>query len=181
MGKMKDGGDRQEFASGAVREPSEGKGRYDLISPVFLLDLIREGAEPSPGSLKRLAIVMENGAKKYAPRNWEKGMPISRCWDSAFRHLQQFFMVEEDEDHAAHCLANIMFMYHLDYLYTHDDLADEFYDLNTAAYEGIEEEGPMEVVGVEVGLLAYAMTGKSSYLLAAADRLMDLMDCQKLE
>lgn len=33
-GKMEDGGDRMQYEGGALREPSKGKGRYDLITPL---------------------------------------------------------------------------------------------------------------------------------------------------
>lgn len=47
---MKDSGKREDFGTGAVRDSREGKGRYDLISPI---------------ALKRLAVVYEKGANKY--------------------------------------------------------------------------------------------------------------------
>ena len=81
----------------AIREPSEGKGRYDLISPF---------------ALNRLAKHYENGAKKYFDRNWEKGIPYSRYVDSAMRHLTQFVMGKEDEDHLAAAAWNIFSIMH---------------------------------------------------------------------
>ena len=60
---MADGGARTSYGErAAIREPSTGKGRYDLISPF---------------AIRRLARWYEAGAAKYAPRNWEKGMPYS--------------------------------------------------------------------------------------------------------
>ena len=89
---MKDSGQRELFSSGAVREPSLGKGRYDLI----------------PGySLARLAVHFENGAKKYSERNWEKGLPLSRFIDSAHRHLNQFTTGDREEDHLAAIAWNV--------------------------------------------------------------------------
>lgn len=81
----------------AIREPSSGKGRYDLISP-FGID--------------RIAKWYELGAKKYADRNWEKGMPFSRYVNSAKRHLNKFVMGLEDEDHLAAACWNIMAIMH---------------------------------------------------------------------
>ena len=84
-GKMNDGGERISYGKGmAVREPSEGKGRYDLLSPF---------------ATRRLAKWYELGAQKYAPRNWERGMPFSRYIDSAKRHI------EKDLDDLPHYLA----------------------------------------------------------------------------
>jgi len=88
---LKDSGKREEYETGAVRDIREEKGRYDLISPI---------------ALKRLALVYERGAKKYSPRNWEKGIPIGRCIDSAIRHLEQFKEGYRDEDHLAQAAWN---------------------------------------------------------------------------
>lgn len=86
------GGARVRTTTGGEREASTGKGRFDLLPP-----------EP----LIRLAKHYENGARKYAPRNWEKGLPLSRFIDSAFRHLVQFMLGERSEDHLAAILWNV--------------------------------------------------------------------------
>lgn len=97
-GKMNDGGERMSYGEGkAVREPSVGKGRYDLVSPF---------------ATRRLAEWYELGAQKYADRNWEKGMPFSRYIDSAKRHLDKFIMGMEDEDHLAAAAWNIFAIMH---------------------------------------------------------------------
>jgi len=95
--ELKDSGKRESFKSGAVRDSREGKGRYDLVTPF---------------GLKRLAIIMEKGAKKYNARNWEKGMEFSRLLDSAQRHLEQFKMGLIDEDHLAQATFNIFAIMH---------------------------------------------------------------------
>lgn len=98
LGKIDDGGLRIDYGEGkAIREPSTGKGRYDLITP-FGLD--------------RLAKWYELGAEKYEPRNWEKGMPFSRYTDSAFRHLNKFIMGMDDEDHLAAAVWNLLCIMH---------------------------------------------------------------------
>lgn len=81
----------------AIREPSTGKGRFDLITPF---------------GLTRLAKWYELGSKKYSDRNWEKGMPFSRYVDSAFRHLIKFMMGMEDEDHLAAAVWNLLCIIH---------------------------------------------------------------------
>lgn len=101
---MKDSGDRETFASGAVRDVREGKGRYDLISPF---------------ALHRLAQVYERGAAKYAERNWERGIPVSRCLDSALRHLNQYRMGLRDEDHLAHAAWNLFAAMHFEAMVEH--------------------------------------------------------------
>ena len=87
-----DSGERQEFETGAVRDPARGKGRYDLITPY---------------ALHRLALHYEAGAAKYADRNWEKGVPASRCFSSAIRHLFQWIAGRSEEDHLAAAAWNI--------------------------------------------------------------------------
>lgn len=94
-----DEGSRIDYGTGAIRETSEGKGRYDLISP--------EG-------LKRLAIWYENGAKKYADRNWEKGLPISRCFDSMQRHANKYLEGDDEEDHLAAVVWNAFAIMHFE-------------------------------------------------------------------
>jgi dATP/dGTP diphosphohydrolase, N-terminal len=91
--EVKDSGlPRTEYETGAVRDVQEGKGRFDLIPP-----------EP----LFRLAKHYENGARKYAARNWEKGIPLSRYLDSAFRHLVKVNAKMDDEDHEAAVIWNM--------------------------------------------------------------------------
>jgi len=97
MAKLADSGKRNKMPSGMVREPGTGKGRFDLISPF---------------ALRRLAMIYELGAAKYAPRNWEKGGPISRFVESAERHIQQYKMNLQDEDHLAQAAWNIFAILH---------------------------------------------------------------------
>lgn len=97
-GKINDGGERISYGENmAMREPSTGKGRYDLVSPF---------------AMRRLAKWMELGAMKYADRNWEKGIPFSRYVDSAKRHLDKFVMGMEDEDHLAAVAFNVFAIMH---------------------------------------------------------------------
>lgn len=95
---MKDNGERMQFETGAIREPHDGKGRYDLI-PQEMID--------------RLAKWYEQGAKKYADRNWEKGIPTSNCMNSLLRHAFKASAGWQDEDHFAAIIwnaATIIFM-----------------------------------------------------------------------
>lgn len=48
-----------------------------------------------PDALLGLAKVYAFGAKKYAPRNWEKGMDWSRVYDSLIRHTLAFWAGED--------------------------------------------------------------------------------------
>lgn len=96
---FKDSGQREQYEGGAVRDIRSGKGRFDLITPI---------------ALRRLAVVYEKGAGKYAPRNWEAGIPMSRCMDSALRHLNQYKEGLRDEDHLAQALWNVAAMIHFE-------------------------------------------------------------------
>ncbi len=98
---MKDSGQREQHTTGAVRDVRTGKGRYDLISPV---------------ALRRLAVLLEKGAQKYAERNWEKGMPMSRFFDSCVRHLYSYLNGMRDEDHLAAAMWNVHCMMHFEEL-----------------------------------------------------------------
>ena len=75
-----------------MREVQPGKGRYDLLWM---------------HALQRVAVVFEKGAAKYEERNWEKGMPLHRYYDSAMRHLVQYATGDTSEDHLAQALWNI--------------------------------------------------------------------------
>ena len=100
-GKIKDSGEREDFPTGAVRDTEKGKPRYDLISV---------------SALTRLAHHLRKGAEKYSARNWEKGMDYSRLYSSALRHLMQWASGDEEEDHLAAVLFNVMALVHFDEL-----------------------------------------------------------------
>lgn len=103
-----DGGQRISYGEGkAIREPSAGKGRYDLITPFGIM---------------RLAKWYELGSKKYEDRNWEKGMPFSRYIDSAKRHIDKYIMGMTDEDHLAAAVWNLLAIIH------HEELGQTEFD-----------------------------------------------------
>lgn len=99
----KDSGKRSEYTSGMVRDTDEGKARFDLLFP--------EDVPYNKQMLTRFADLMARGAAKYAERNWEKGnsqAEIDRAKSSALRHLIQWMTGEDDEDHAAAVMFNIL-------------------------------------------------------------------------
>lgn len=49
----------------------------------------------------------EAGAKKYAERNWEQGIPCHCFMDSGIRHLTKYFRGDEDEPHERAFLWNM--------------------------------------------------------------------------
>lgn len=97
----KDSGVRETMETGSQRDSREGKGRYDLLSPF---------------ALQRLAGVYERGAVKYDARNWELGQAQMRYFDSAIRHLMNWYEGKEDEDHLAQAMWNVAAMVHQDEL-----------------------------------------------------------------
>lgn len=93
--ETKDSGRRVMFPSGMNRDVQDDKPRYDLIW--------------QPG-LKRLAELMSRGAKKYGDRNWEKASTqeeLDRFKASAYRHFEQWFAGDIDEDHASAVVFNL--------------------------------------------------------------------------
>lgn len=84
MTEIKDSGERREFSTGAVRDMSAGKGRFDLLCPYAENELAKH---------------MEKGCAKYGDRNWEKGIPQHSFIDSAKRHLNKVQRGLHDEDH----------------------------------------------------------------------------------
>jgi len=101
---VQDSGQMQSFDTGSVRDTREGKGRFDLVSPI---------------ALKRIAQHYENGGKKYSDRNWEKGQPVMRSLDSAIRHINTLIEYKQkgmalDEDHLAAACWNLMAIMHVE-------------------------------------------------------------------
>lgn len=122
-----DSGERRKFESGAVRDIQEGKGRCDLLplqeiseylddeiltfitgfmkfGDVDYLKLaigafIGEKSWDKYTAILELSIHYEEGAKKYAERNWEKGIPLHCFIDSGVRHYLKFKRGDKDERH----------------------------------------------------------------------------------
>lgn len=111
---LKDSGQRKVFDSGANRDLSSGKGRFDLLPPA---------------TLRALAVHFEKGAMKYDARNWEKGIPVSRFMDSAMRHLLQFLDGHNDENHLIAALWNVMCGYETILRIQKGEMKPELYDL----------------------------------------------------
>lgn len=93
--EVKDSGVRQEYESGMRRDTQDGKPDYTLVDRTFL---------------KRLAIHMTKGAKKYGRRNWQLANSqeeLERFQSSALRHMVQWLDGDTDEDHMAACAFNL--------------------------------------------------------------------------
>jgi len=67
------------------------------------------------GALMGTAQVLTFGAKKYAPRNWEKGIEYSRVYGAALRHLFAWFEGQDLDpetglSHLHHASCCVMFL-----------------------------------------------------------------------
>jgi len=99
----------RKFASGAVRSKDVDAFAFHLMSPI---------------ALKRYAKVCKEGSVKYAPMNWEKGLPIDDILNHAINHLLQYLMGDDSEDHLGHALWNVAAAVHSDEMWP--DLNREF-------------------------------------------------------
>lgn len=66
-------------------------------------------------AVRLVVLVLAFGAKKYADRNWEKGIAHSRTFAAAQRHMFSWYQDREDDDpetglhHLAHAICELMF------------------------------------------------------------------------
>lgn len=82
------------------RKDDRGKAPHHLIAPEIQ---------------DALAAVLEFGAQKYAPRNWEKGMSWSRPFSALMRHMWAWWRGERADpetgmSHLWHAACCIMFL-----------------------------------------------------------------------
>ena len=71
-----------------------------ILKAIYLIEkLIQLEDKVISANYKRLASHFEKGANKYAANNWRKGQPISRYFNSAFRHYLAIQDNKIDEDH----------------------------------------------------------------------------------
>ena len=134
MSEILDSGARREFASGAVRDIQDNKGRCDLLPLDVVARLIMGANEPVDSillsinsfvytgdsnelllaihtfcrdhlrcdvytALLEVAKHYEEGALKYQPRNWEKGIDLHCYIDSGVRHYLKYRRGDVDEPH----------------------------------------------------------------------------------
>ena len=127
MAELIDSGERRAFGTGAVRDVAEGKGRCDLLplkiisdrtsdkTFAFIEEYIRRGDVASLWfaideycrqsgmdmltAFLEVAKQYEDGARKYADRNWENGIPVHVFIDSGVRHYLKFLRGDTDEPH----------------------------------------------------------------------------------
>ena len=89
--KLPNQGYTKDFTTGAKRDGDIGRGRPSLIPPI---------------ALRSLAKRFEDGGKLYGDNNWRKGFPLTRLYDSMFRHLLALADGDTSEDHAGAILWN---------------------------------------------------------------------------
>ena len=137
MSEILDSGTRREFATGAVRDITEEKGRCDLLP----LDVVAALFEDSVlehlhhfqtnGKMEDLAralgsfcaqqykgdkytMLLEvsrhyaDGCKKYGEDNWKKGIPLKSYIDSSTRHYLKHRRGDTDEPHERAFVWNIL-------------------------------------------------------------------------
>lgn len=100
---VKDSGMRQEYASGMRRDLQTDKPDFTLLFP--------ENCPFEAQPLTLLAHHLRLGAEKYGRRNWEKANSeeeLERFKSSALRHLLQALAGEQDENHLAATLFNVI-------------------------------------------------------------------------
>lgn len=73
------------YSTGAKRNSATGKGAFELLPPK---------------ALRLLAEHFERGAGAHGARNWEKGIPLQRIFQSALRHSFDYLEGKANEDHA---------------------------------------------------------------------------------
>lgn len=128
MADLVDGGERKVFDTGGMREIIDGKGRCDLL-PLDIISTLLGGdyilvcihkyiytgeTEDLYTAIRNfmelrgwdmytamleLSKHYEDGARKYADRNWEKGLPLHSFIDSGVRHYFKFLRGDTDEPH----------------------------------------------------------------------------------
>lgn len=100
-----DSGAREYADNGFMREP-------DGLKPDLSWIFTTEGLELVPQELiVRIARHYHEGGKKYSPNNWKKGTDersLARNLRSLTRHIFQWFRKEQDEDHMAAIIWNLI-------------------------------------------------------------------------
>lgn len=125
---IKSSGSFREFESGAIRDDGNGeKGRMDLVplgvvgaimcdsilinldiymrtgDRSCIIDAIKEFVSKNYPDMQTaildVSLHYRDGATKYKPRNWEKGINLSSYIDSGARHYLKVLRGDEDEPH----------------------------------------------------------------------------------
>ena len=149
---LKDSGKRTVFETGAAREITDDKGRCDLVYNkawgelvcdefyIRIEHFVRTGDatyiskalhgfidEAYNGDYNtaylEVAKHYQEGAKKYADRNMEKGLPFHSLIDSALRHYTKWRRHDTDEPHDRAVIWNLLTLkYNIDFKPEMNDL-----------------------------------------------------------
>jgi Domain of unknown function (DUF5664) len=73
----------------------------------------------SPHAIQQVGLVLTFGSKKYAPRNWEKGIVYTRILGAILRHTFAYMSGETNDpetglSHMAHVMCEAMFLLHFE-------------------------------------------------------------------
>ena len=96
-------------------------GRLERVAPTTHNEATKHDSEKlplhllPPDALEAIAEILAFGAKKYASRNWEKGMAWSRVYRACLGHLFAWFMrrgpdAETGKSHLWHAGCCILFL-----------------------------------------------------------------------
>jgi len=117
------------------RKDDEGKSRWDLV----------------PRSFQEVVNVYTMGARKYADRNWEKGIKWSRIFGAMMRHSWNWWWGEtHDPVDGQHHLASAAWcaLALMEYEETHPELDDRPYSEPRREPKPITIEPPMRPIDV---------------------------------
>ena len=112
---------------GTGERKNEGKLRYDLIHPQAQEGLVQ---------------VLTLGAKKYAPRNWEKGMPWSNIISSLKRHLAAIEKGEDFDEETG--------LYHADHLQCNAHFLSAYYRIYPQGDDRFIHQRPRPKIGLDI-------------------------------
>lgn len=169
--QIKDSGIRQTFETGAVRDGELYRGRFDLLPADVLLNMYQHQVYPYV-AFEKLAIHFEAGAEKYSERNWEKGIPLTVYFNSAWRHNQKHVLGCTDEPHLLALTWNLIC-----FLWTNDCIIDGLlpgtlwtfpFPLDEINYSRALSSGD-----VAYSLLQFLATGNNQHILDAAYHAME--------
>lgn len=115
--------------------------KNDRIDGKTMVELIPPSLDEAVGA------VLTFGAKKYAPRNWEKGIEWSRIYGSLKRHMNAWYAGQDNDpetgmSHLWHAACNITFL--IEFLKTHPELDDRPHIQNKKALEAVKPQEPVD-------------------------------------
>jgi len=136
MPTMNDSSQRENFESGAMRDSDEAKVRPDLFSPL---------------AMERIGEWLRLGSIKYGEHNYMKGIPISRCFQSLYRHLLKYQQNDRTEDNMAAIAVNAMMILHFEESIKRGLLPPSLLDMPKYRRPGSYYEGTPKIVADKDG------------------------------